>query len=119
MDRKEKMDKKKYLKQYFEFGKDRFSDNEINILLFLVNNIEKFIGASKNANYSHEDWDLDDGKYTRHYDETYTIERKGSKIICKEEGSYRDDAGPSIPIKRIITDAKELVRIIEKYFIKR
>ena len=115
MDRKEKMGIKRNLKQFFEFGKDRFSDNEINILAYLAKHIGEFDGETKNVKYTKDDFDHD-GKYTRYNDDTYRIQNENGRITVEEKGSYHDDDGTEKSWSRIISDAKEIVRIFEKYF---
>lgn len=72
MDKKEKKERKEKLSKYVNFGNGKFKDQEIEDLEYLVENREKFDGATKTYGSSYKSFDSE-GTYRVYEEETYTF----------------------------------------------
>ncbi len=110
MDRKEKQEKKQNISQYVDLANGRYTDDEIDRLIDLVNNRNKYNGKSKTIKNSYDSWSSD-GKYTRDEETTYIFQNKPDGICIKEDYQFFDDDGHSGKTETEHRSAREILKL--------
>ena len=113
MDQKEKKSKKEFISRFIDLANGRFKDSEIDLLMDLVNNRDKYSGLSKTKQGSYDAW-CSEGKYTRNEKTTYTLNNGDEGISVKEKYSVSDDDGTSWSRETTYKTAREILGVIGK-----
>lgn len=113
MDKKEKAAKKDFIRNYINLGNGRFKDYEVDSLLDLAENREKYNGKSKTYKHSFDDW-CSDGKYTRTETTSYTIKSDDDGIHIDEHYEYHDDDGQHGSYEKSYSTGRDLLNILHK-----
>ena len=115
MDRKEKQAKKAFISGAIDLANGRFKDDEVDSLYDLVENREKYDGASKTYKDRYDGWSSD-GRYTRKEETTYTFHGDESGVRIDEHYEYYDDDGQSGSIDRVLSTGREILNALDKVF---
>ncbi|MCD7752491.1 MAG: hypothetical protein LUI10_12295 [Lachnospiraceae bacterium] len=90
MDRKEKEAKKKIIRERIDLGNGRYKDYEVDKLVDVVSNPDKYDGRAKTIRHSGRGISSD-GNYFWDDEATYTITNNESGVRINREYNYHDD----------------------------
>ena len=115
MDRKAKQEKKRIIGQAVDLANGRFKDDEVDTLLGIVENPDKYDGLSKTYKYSSTGW-YSEGKYTRDETTTYTVHNDETGISIDEHYEFQDDDGYSGGHDKTYNTGREILNIFKSIF---
>ncbi len=113
MDKKEKAAKKDIIRNYIDLANGRFRDDEVDSLLDLVENRDKYDGKTKTYEHSFDSW-CSDGKYTRDEKTSYTLNAADDGIHIDEHYEYHDDDGAHGSSDRVYSTGREILSMLDK-----
>ena len=115
MDKKEKEQKKEYIKTSINLANGRFKDEEINALYNLVENKSSYDQRSKTYESTYDGW-CSDGKYTRKEKATYTFSDAKDGIQIEEYREFHDDDGTEGTSLSYYKTGREILNVMDKLF---
>ncbi len=115
MDRKEKEEKKKAIREKIDLKNGRYKDYEVDTLFDMVSNPNKYNGKKKKVRDSGRGISSD-GRFWWQEESTYTIRNDDTGVRIEEDYSYKDDDGDRREAHRVYSTGREILRLIDKLF---
>ncbi|MCD8367156.1 MAG: hypothetical protein LUC48_03925 [Clostridiales bacterium] len=112
---KGKKEKKDFIRGKIDLGNGRFKDYEVDKLMDMVSNPNKYEGKEKTVRDSGRGISSD-GRYWWQEESTYTIKNDDTGMRIEEDYSYKDDDGDRREAHRVYKTGREILNLIDKFF---